>query len=373
MSAPKSSPGSPQRERSFPTIEFTDAEAGAKEFPSSKSRRYSYYQPAKKRATVYEDVTVDVQPDPERHLTQGWIYGFGNGPGGYPQEWTAAKSSNWHAFLDPNEEWEQTIFRNNSAVVHQVDLCLQNAKRARVYDGWNPSWLKFIERNLGAWMHAESGMGLHVFTSIQRSAPTNMINNAVAVSAAHKLRFAQDLALFNLDLAEAEEAFDGSAHKEVWQSAPEWQPTREAVERLTAIGDWAKLLFCTNIVFEQLVGSLFRTELIMQVAARNGDYITPTIVGTGEYDYDRDLNYTRALFLMLSRDEEYGAQNRALFGEWLSEWVPRCLDAARGLQPIWSQPADKSVTFATSLEAATEKFRDVLKSIEVDIPEELNQ
>ncbi len=114
--APKSSPGSPQRERSFPTIEFTDAEAGAKEFPSSKSRKYNYYQPAKKRATVYEDVTVDVQPDPERHLTQGWIYGFGNGPGGYPQEWTAAKSSNWHAFLDPNEEWEQTIYRNNSAV-----------------------------------------------------------------------------------------------------------------------------------------------------------------------------------------------------------------------------------------------------------------
>ncbi|MDJ0009897.1 aromatic/alkene monooxygenase hydroxylase subunit beta [Gordonia alkanivorans] len=372
MSAP-TAPKSPQRERSFPSIEFTDAEAGAKEFPSSKSRKYNYYQPAKKRATIYEDVTVDVQPDPERHLTQGWIYGFGSGPGGYPQEWTAAKSSNWHAFLDPNEEWEQTIFRNNSAVVHQVDLCLQNAKRARVYDGWNPSWLKFIERNLGAWMHAESGMGLHVFTSIQRSAPTNMINNAVAVSAAHKLRFAQDLALFNLDLAEAEEAFDGSAHKEVWQSAPEWQPTREAVERLTAIGDWAKLLFCTNIVFEQLVGSLFRTELIMQVAARNGDYITPTIVGTGEYDYDRDLNYTWALFLMLSRDEQYGAQNRALFGEWLSEWVPRCLDAARGLQPIWSQPADKSVTFATSLEAATEKFRDVLKAIEVDIPEELNQ
>ena len=189
MSAPAQS-----RERSFPSIEFTDAEAGAREFPSSRSRKYNYYQPSKKRATIYEDVTVDVQPDPERHLTQGWIYGFGDGPGGYPKEWTAAQSDNWHQFLDPNEEWEQSIYRNNSAVVHQVDLCLQNAKRARAYDGWNSAWLKFIERNLGAWMHAESGMGLHVFTSIQRSAPTNMINNAVCVNAAHKLRFAQDLA-----------------------------------------------------------------------------------------------------------------------------------------------------------------------------------
>lgn len=361
------------RERSFPSIEFTDSEAGAREFPSSKSRKYSYFKPAKLRATMYEDVTVDVQPDPARHLSQGWVYGFGDGPGGYPQEWTGAKSSNWHAFLDPNEEWNQTIYRNNTAVVKQVELCLHNAKRARVYDSWNPSWLSFIERNLGAWMHAENGLALHVFTSIQRSGPTNMINTAVAVNAAHKMRFAQDLALFNLELSEATDAFDGSAHKAVWQEAPEWQPTREVVERLTATGDWCELLFATNIVFEQLVGSLFRSDLVMQIAARNGDYITPTIVGTGENDYDRDLGYTRNLFRLLTRDEEFGAENKALFASWMATWVPRCLDAARALQPLWSQPAEKSVTFASSLDAAKNKFTEVLASIELDTPEELDK
>jgi propane monooxygenase small subunit len=363
----------PPKVRSFPKIEFTDSEAGALEFPSSKSRAYNYYKPAKLRATMYEDVTVDVQPDPDRHLSQGWIYGFGDGPGGYPKEWTAAKSSNWHAFLDPNEEWDQTIYRNNSAVVHQVDLCLQNAKRARAYDSWNPAWLKFIERNLGAWMHAENGLALHVFTSIQRSGPTNMINTAVAVNAAHKMRFAQDLALFNLDLSEAEVQFDGAAHKEVWKNAPEWQPTREVVERLTAVGDWCELLFATNVVFEQLVGSLFRSELVMQIAARNGDYITPTIVGTGEHDYDRDLGYSRNLFRLLSRDDEFGETNKKLFGEWLATWVPRCLDAAHALQPIWSQPADKSVTFASSLDAAKQKFRSLLEDLGLDSPKELDQ
>ena len=357
----------PAKQRSFPKIEFTDSEAGAREFPSSKSRAYSYYKPAKMRATMYEDVTVDVQPDPERHLSQGWLYGFGDGPGGYPQEWTAAKSSNWHAFLDPNEEWDQTIYRNNSAVVRQVELCLKNAKRARAYDSWNSAWLRFLANNLGAWMHAENGLALHVFTSIQRSGPTNMINTAVAVNAAHKMRFAQDLALFNLDLSEeVGEGFDGSAHKQVWQSAPEWQPTREVVERLTAVGDWCELLFATNIVFEQLVGSLFRSELVMQIAARNGDYITPTIVGTGEHDYDRDLAYTRNLFRILARDEEYGASNKELFGQWLNVWVPRCLDAARALQPLWSQPAEKAVTFADSLAAAEDKFSSLLESIELE-------
>jgi hypothetical protein len=74
-----------------------------------------------------------------------------------------------------------------------------------------------------------------------------MINTAVAVNAAHKMRFAQDLALFNLDLAEASEAFDGSAHRAVWQEAPEWQPVREVVEQLTAVGDWCQLLVATNM------------------------------------------------------------------------------------------------------------------------------
>ena len=67
------------QERSVPKPVFTDAEAGAKEFPSSRSRSYNYFEPRKRRASVYEDVTVDVQPDPERHLTQGWVYAFADG------------------------------------------------------------------------------------------------------------------------------------------------------------------------------------------------------------------------------------------------------------------------------------------------------
>ena len=117
-------------ERSVPKPVFTDAEAGAKEFPSSRSRSYNYFEPRKRRATVYEDVTVDVQPDPERHLTQGWVYAFADGTAGYPQEWTELKSSNWHEFLDPNEEWEQTIYRNNANTVRQISQTLANAKAA---------------------------------------------------------------------------------------------------------------------------------------------------------------------------------------------------------------------------------------------------
>jgi propane monooxygenase small subunit len=359
------------KERSFPRQEFTDSEAGALEFPSSNSRTYNYYKPAKLRATMYEDVTFDVQPDPDRHLSQGWIYGFGDGPGGYPKNWTKLSCVDWHQFRDPNEEWEKTIFRNNAAVVRQIELSLENAKRAKAYSHWNTAWIRFIERNLGAWMHAENGLALHVFTAAQRSAPTNMINNAMAVNAAHKLRFAQDLALFNLDLSESDIGFEGSVHKDVWHNVPAWQGVRENVEQLTATQDWGEALFATNIVFEPLVGVLFRSDLLMQISARNGDYITPTIVGTGENDYNRDLGYSRALFSMLAKDEVNGAANKAVMNEWLATWVPRSLRAALELQPIWSQPHEKVISFADSFESAKETIRAVLTELGLDIPKEL--
>ena len=50
-------------ERSVPKPVFTDAEAGAKTFPDSTSRRFNYYTPEKRKQTHYEDVTVEVQPD----------------------------------------------------------------------------------------------------------------------------------------------------------------------------------------------------------------------------------------------------------------------------------------------------------------------
>ena len=80
------------QERSVPKVVFTDAEAGAKEFPDSTLRHYNYFTPAKRKQSHYEDVTVEVQPDPRHYLAQGWLYGFADGKGGYPLEWTALKA-----------------------------------------------------------------------------------------------------------------------------------------------------------------------------------------------------------------------------------------------------------------------------------------
>jgi propane monooxygenase small subunit len=111
----------------------------------------------------------------------------------------------------------------------------------------------------------------------------------------------------------------------------------------------------------------------MQISARNGDYVTPTIVGAGENDYARDLNYTRALFSMLTRDPVHADENKAQLQQWLSDWVPLSLRAAQELQPIWSQPTERVVPFADSFAAAKNDLRRVLSDLNLDEPKELAQ
>jgi propane monooxygenase small subunit len=359
------------KERSVPKPTFTDAEAGAQEFPSWQSRTFNYFAPRKRRATVYEDVTVDVQPDPERHLTQGWLYEFANGIGGYPQDWTALKSSNWHEYLDPNEEWEQTIYRNNANVVRQISQNIEQGRLAHAFSQFNPAWVRVLERHVFAWAHVEHGLGLHVYTPAQRDAPTNMINNAMAVAAAHKLRFAQDLILYNLTLSEEVEGFQGAVHKDAWQNDAAWQSTRELVEGLTGIRDWAEQLFATTVVFEPLVGELFRSGFVMQVAAPNGDFVTPTIIGAGEADAARDQRAARTLFRMLADDEAHGAENRATMQGWLGEYVPRAVEAGRQLQPIWSQLSEKVIRFEDSFERSRGRMETLLGEIGLESPKEV--
>jgi propane 2-monooxygenase small subunit len=359
------------RVRSVPRLVFTDAEAGALEFASSSSRSFNYFTPQRMRATVYEDVTVDVQPDPARYLTQNWVYGFADRPGGYPAELTELRSSDWHWFRDPNQEWEQTIYRNNARLVRQVEESIANAKREGAFERWTPEWTKLVERHVGAWMHPEHGLGMHVFLPAQRDAPTNMLNNAISVNSMHKLRIAQDLALYSLEVDDARADFDGSAHKEVWQSDPVWQPTRENVEQLTAVRDWGEAVVATNLVFEPLVGELFRSGFVIGVAAANGDYVTPTIMGVAEGDFERDLAYTKDLIGALATDEEHGEHNQGTLAEWLSRWIPLSLAAARALEPIWSEPGQAPVTFEQALQRARDRVQGVLGEFNIATPKEL--
>ena len=128
------------------------------------------------------------------------------------------------------------------------------------------------------------------------------------------------------------------------------------------------------MVFEPLVGELFRSQLVQQTAPRNGDFVTPTVVGAAEYDFaERDLRYTTAMFGLLTADREFADHNKATMNGWLADWVPRAIHAARTLQPLWSQPDAKPPRFEDGLDAAKSRFAGILTDLHLDVPKELAQ
>ncbi len=354
-----------------PAIHITNAQAGAVTFSGSESRSFNYFTPKGRHASVYEDVTVDVQPDPKRYLLQGWLYAFADGTAGYDESWTKMKSSDWHVFRDPNEQWHRTIYIREANTVRQIQQALAIAKSQNVYVSWDDSWIKCLQTHVSSWMHPEYGLGMHVFVPAQRDAPTNMINNAICVNAMDKLRTAQDLALYNLALSEDIPNFDGSVHKQVWLNDPVWFDVRENVERLAATPDWAEVTFAANVIFEPLVGELFRSQFVMQLAAPHGDFVTPVLFGIAEYDYEHNLAYTTELFKLLADDTEFGEENKRIMREWLAHWVPFSVSAARQLQPIWSQPKQKVLRFEDAYERAKHRLESILAKIGIELPKEV--
>ena len=360
--------------RSIPPIQLTDAEAGAAEFAGSDSRAYNYFEPKGRRATKYEDVTVDVQPDPDKYLTQGWILGWPNGDLGYDAKWTGIKSSNWHEFRDPNEEWEKTYYINNSNSVRQITQSIENAKSENVFQYWNKSWLPILAKHVSAWSHVDHGLGMYVFMPAQRAAMSNMLNNAIAVNCMHKLRTAQDIMLYNLELSEifSEDEFDPTAHQEVWMNDPSWQGVRENVERVINAKDWAETTFAANIILEPLVGELFRSQFAMRFAPLHGDSLTGSVIGVSEREFnERDLRYTKEMFRVFGEDEVRGEENRQLMQEWLARWTPYSVAAAKGLAPIWSEPEVKAVSFEDSYERVKSRFEEILSDLQLKLPKEV--
>src|SRR5947209_9958588 len=84
-----------------------EADPGRAKQPSvvraDSEREFSGFEPLKRRATLYEDVTIDTQPSVHRHLTRGWPVSFEDGRGTWDEGSTALRSSDWYAFRDPGE------------------------------------------------------------------------------------------------------------------------------------------------------------------------------------------------------------------------------------------------------------------------------
>lgn len=296
-------------------------------------RRFQWYVPHKRRATLYEDVTVDTQPSIHRHLRRGWPMHFEDGRGIWWDSSTALRSSDWFAFRDPAGQWERPYYQRGSAAESQIENAIASARAEGVLQDFTPEWVEFLRTYLQVPAYVEHGLWFATATAA-RDCLSDSITACVALQAAMKQRSAQAVVLYAMDLEEHHGPFPIEDARERFLSEPAWQPARRYVERLAAVEDWGELIVAANVCFEPLAGNLLRRDLGIRAAARNGDTVTPVLsrVAAQEWEWARD--WTAAFARFVGGDERHGEENRSQLEAWIREWLPEALDATLALGAI---------------------------------------
>ena len=311
-------------------------------------RDFAWFTPSKRRASLYEDVTIDTQPSIRRHLTRGWPLSFADGRGTWEDSSTQLRSGDWYAFRDPGEQWERTYYQRASAVENQIESAMRSAAREGLIADFKPQWVEFLRTNLQVAAYIEHGLWFALAT-IGRDCLSDSVATCVCLQAAMKQRSAQALVLYAMDLEQHHGPFPITQARETFLHDESWQPTRRYVERLAATHDWGEVIVAANMCFEPIVGTMLRRELGIRAAAGRGDTVTPVIAQVANHEWEWAREWTTELIRMLLSDPEHGEHNRATIDGWLADWQPGAQAAADALGSLATVDAVNLASYSDAL------------------------
>ncbi len=323
-----------------------------------------YFEPAKRRATQYEEVTVHLQWAPENFAAQGWFNRDARGRGAWSDDSTKLRARDWWGYRDPTQEWFRPFVTRQAAVGDAVVHAINGARRADAFAGLTASWKDLLANHYAAYRYPEYGLFL-CLSHAQREALSDVVASPLMFQGLEKDRHAQDIALYGMELEQALEDFSDGASKSMWMESPIWQPTRKWVELLLAARDWGEIDLAINLVYEPLIAALFVRELVLRFAPHHGDPVTPILVEGAEADRAHRAETTAALVRFLI---EQAPENRDTIQGWLDQWAPGALAACRAFEPLFSLPEHPPAPFASSFALVVDEWRAQLDALGLAAP-----
>jgi len=314
-------------------------------------RSFGYFTPAKRRATVYEDVTIDTQPSPRRHVDRGWPVAFDGVHGLWSADSTRLDVADWYDFRDPSGWWERTFYQVESQYERQIEGAVRQAAADRMFDDFSPDWVEFLRAHLQVPAFMQHGVWLAT-AAAGRDTLSDSVTHCVVMQAALKQRFAQSIVLYALDLEPVFGPMPIEPARERWLEHPAWQPARRYVERLRTVVDWGETIVAVNLCFEPIVGVLVQRELGIRAATANGDTVTPVLGRVAQLEWGWVRDWTSAFCSLVLGDAEHGAANRELVAGWIDSWLPEAREAAEAVALIVDD-----LPIAVDFEASLERTR----------------
>jgi len=178
----------------------------------------------------------------------------------------------------------------------------------------------------------------HVLQMLQaylgQVAPTSYITNCAAFAAADQLRLVSLVAYRTrqLQLAHPDAGF-ATGERHIWETHPDWQPARRALETALIAYDWGECLTAVNLVLRPTFSEILLKQLGI-VADANHDQLTWLLLSNLSIDAERNARWSAALarYAIAQRPE-----NAAVLRRWAHRWIPRADEAAAGLARMLSE------------------------------------
>lgn len=299
------------------------------------ARDFTYIKPRKRRVSEYEAVTCYMQPDPEVFDKEGWYLRTAEGRTAWRKESTALRHPHWFDFRDPAAHWQRTYVRMQAEQERAIERAVEDAARDGAFRDFDPAWTRdIVGAHYRVWSFFEYGL-FRCFAQAQRETLSDTLGNAYCFAGVDRMRHAQAIVIYLMDLEDQITGFRDQGGKERWLRDPVYQPLRRLTEELMAVDDWAELAVAVHYAVDPIVSEIGASEILRRHGGFHGDAVTPQIVSTTERDRRRNLEWTQEMVRMVTDASIPAAgENLALVKGWIDRWTPRALAAAESLAPV---------------------------------------
>lgn len=301
--------------------------------PYDGPRDFGYITPAGRRLSEYEAVTLYIQPDPKGFDRPGDLTTRPDGRGTWNEDSTAMRCEDWFAFRDPAEMWQRPYISRQTDQERSIDRLIRHWAESGALGQLDGEWAR---SGLGEIYLPCAFMEHGIFRAMayaQREALSDTLATALTLNATDKVRHAQDIVLYHIELVAAGVPIREDNGKASWIGDPIFQGCRRVIERLMATDDWAEIAVATNLVIEPLVAGSIYDEILAHGASRIGDMATTVILAEAGRDRARNLAWTRRLVELALDDKADSDHNRSVITGWLSSWRTDATAALTGLGP----------------------------------------
>ena len=327
-------------------------------------RDFTYIKSRKRRLSEYEAVTCYTQPDPEEFDKEGWFLRTTEGRTAWMRNSTRLVHPHWFDFRDPSSQWQRTYVRMQAEQERSIERACQDPGESGSFGGFDPVWTsEMLAGHYRIWSYFEYGV-FRAFAQAQREALSDTVGNVYVFESVDRIRHAQAIVLYLMELEDNIEGFVDRGSKERWLEEDTYQPLRSLAEHLIALLDWAELGVAVNLVIDPIVSEVCISQLVRRFAPFHGDSVTPFIVSTTERDRRRNLAWSEELVRMVTSAElEQADSNRRIIQGWIDHWTPIAVDVARSMSSVYDLPPLAVGTFDDTLQLATETQARLLEAL----------